>query len=1185
MADVAADPRAREFFAASGAGGACYWYANTTTSEPLATGDTYSPTLNTIGEMTFYVSVRSNEGCESSREPVTATAYALPATPTVTPITHCGAGDFVLTASVTDGSTLQWYSDPEATQALNNTEVTVSSTSSYYVLSSNEHCNSSIVPLTITINPIPAKPTAISATSICDHGTSVLTATPAAGCVLNWFGTSDVSGTPITENATYTTPQLAASRKYYVVSKNTTTGCMSEVDSVTVNVYPKPGVPAVQNASLCAMGDITLTGATGTQGTTLRWYNADGSSLLATGDSYTATITATTTKFKVASYNENSGCEGDKVEVTVTVSASIPAPTADATVYACGGSAELTATVGSGASLKWYDANNQELATGATYPVNNITASTVYQVAAVVGNCESDRVSMTVQPAEVPAAPTSAGNNRCGAGEITLTATVGDGLACRWYASNTSTEVISNDNPYSPNISATTTYYVEAINTNTQCVSATRTPVQAVVNALPATPTTTAVAYCGAGTYTLTAGANGNTQGGLHWYSDAEGTQEIQSSVEMTTGNTYYVAWIDNQPCRSALASLAVTINPIPELPTATAPAPYCSNSTVTVTLNATPGNNGDACRWYNANQTYLNIQQNSYGQNLSASTNYYVTTYSTTTGCESEYKLMEVVINPVPATPVVSGQSRCGAGTVTFTGEVSAPNTFRWYSADNTLLAEGGSYTTAALEENTNYQVSTVNTETGCESQKATVTATVHPAVVAPEVTTPQTLCGAGTATLTAVTAQGNSLRWYADAEGNTPLTSNTDGSHTTPVLTEGQSYTYYVGAYNSNCSGPLAAVTVNVHARPTVENVADGNRCGEGAVELSAAVSTGTQVRWYETATSTESFYTGNPLTLSNLQVTTIRYAEAYDATTRCFSASRVPVTAYIYEKYDIVADPLTACDSYVWNNKTYTESGSYKDTLATIHGCDSIVTLPLTINYTKYVTVDSTVCDGITWLGHTYTQSGVYHDTLTAACNCDSIVTLNLTVKYSTSATDQLVLCSDNLPYDYNGTAIESAGEKTITIPNAAGCDSVITLMVTVNPTPGEPTLTPATRCGAGNVLLTAGTGTNGTTCYWYADAGTEDTLHSGTTYSLSLESTTTYYVEYDSLVNYFTQRLEFNPGKLLQGVGILPEYTEVMRFSPERNGVRLWLRTDENLKMLADHSVPYVYVMNRLKLETP
>lgn len=44
-------------------------------------------------------------------------------------------------------------------------------------------------------------------------------------------------------------------------------------------------------------------------------------------------------------------------------------------------------------------------------------------------------------------------------------------------------------------------------------------------------------------------------------------------------------------------------------------------------------------------------------------------------------------------------------------------------------------------------------------------------------------------------------------------------------------------------------------------------------------------------------------------------------------------------------------TALDTYTWpvNNQTYTQSGTYSDTLVNADGCDSIVTLNLTLSYT--------------------------------------------------------------------------------------------------------------------------------------------------------------------------------------------------------------------------------------------
>lgn len=58
----------------------------------------------------------------------------------------------------------------------------------------------------------------------------------------------------------------------------------------------------------------------------------------------------------------------------------------------------------------------------------------------------------------------------------------------------------------------------------------------------------------------------------------------------------------------------------------------------------------------------------------------------------------------------------------------------------------------------------------------------------------------------------------------------------------------------------------------------------------------------------------------------------------------------------------DTVATCDAYTWNAQTYTTSGTYTDTLTTINGCDSIVTLSLTIHTAPFATVtyngDSTI-----------------------------------------------------------------------------------------------------------------------------------------------------------------------------------------------------------------------------------
>ena len=66
----------------------------------------------------------------------------------------------------------------------------------------------------------------------------------------------------------------------------------------------------------------------------------------------------------------------------------------------------------------------------------------------------------------------------------------------------------------------------------------------------------------------------------------------------------------------------------------------------------------------------------------------------------------------------------------------------------------------------------------------------------------------------------------------------------------------------------------------------------------------------------------------------------------------------------------------------------SGIYVDTLQTVHGCDSIVKMDLTINYSIATNDSAVACDNYSWNGNVYDTSGIYVDTLQTVHGCDSI-----------------------------------------------------------------------------------------------------------------------------------------------------------------------------------------------------
>ncbi|WP_417264677.1 T9SS-dependent M36 family metallopeptidase [Brumimicrobium sp.] len=147
----------------------------------------------------------------------------------------------------------------------------------------------------------------------------------------------------------------------------------------------------------------------------------------------------------------------------------------------------------------------------------------------------------------------------------------------------------------------------------------------------------------------------------------------------------------------------------------------------------------------------------------------------------------------------------------------------------------------------------------------------------------------------------------------------------------------------------------------------------------------------------------------------------------------------------------ETITACGSYTWptNNQEYTTSGSYNAYLLNENGCDSIVTLDLTITASETSTITEVACGSYTWSANnqTYSNSGVYTETLTTVSGCDSIVTLDLIISNSQSSTVTEEVCG-SYTWSANSQTYTTSGVYTETLATVEGCDSIVTLDLTIN-----------------------------------------------------------------------------------------------------------------------------------------
>lgn len=139
-----------------------------------------------------------------------------------------------------------------------------------------------------------------------------------------------------------------------------------------------------------------------------------------------------------------------------------------------------------------------------------------------------------------------------------------------------------------------------------------------------------------------------------------------------------------------------------------------------------------------------------------------------------------------------------------------------------------------------------------------------------------------------------------------------------------------------------------------------------------------------------------------------------------------------------------------AYQFNGAALTQPGTYTALYTAVSGCDSTVTLTLIVLPASASEVSVTICqgEGYPFNGALLTQSGVYNAQLTASNGCDSTITLNLNVLPATGSQISATICAGE-PYPFNGTILSQSGIFTAVFTSSNGCDSIVTLVLTVNP----------------------------------------------------------------------------------------------------------------------------------------
>jgi hypothetical protein len=165
-------------------------------------------------------------------------------------------------------------------------------------------------------------------------------------------------------------------------------------------------------------------------------------------------------------------------------------------------------------------------------------------------------------------------------------------------------------------------------------------------------------------------------------------------------------------------------------------------------------------------------------------------------------------------------------------------------------------------------------------------------------------------------------------------------------------------------------------------------------------------------------------------------------------CDSILIIDLTIYNPSDSTITA---SACNNYISpsGNYVWTTSGTYADTIANIFGCDSLITINLTVNQSSNSLLSITECDSYTSASNNYVWivTGTYSDTIPNSVGCDSIITIDLTILNHSNATLNVTECNSYISPSGNYTW-NTSGIYFDTIPNSSGCDSIFTINLTIN-----------------------------------------------------------------------------------------------------------------------------------------
>jgi hypothetical protein len=1050
---------------ASGVTNLCQGGSVTLTASPATTylwstgATTPSITVSTAGN---YAVTNTTNGCSASSVPTTINVQALPSASisVIGATTFCQGASVTLTAS-SAGSYL--WSNGATTQT-----IVATTPGNYTVQVSSNGCSATSSAVPVVVNALPtASINAAGPTSFCQGGTVTLTAAPAS----SYLWSNGATTSSITVNTTGS----------YGVQLTNALGCTAQAAPVVVNVQSLPATPQISvngSLALCPGATVTLSAPTAasylwTNGATTQTISvstaanygltvgnaagctaaaapvavtslsapaavitANGPTTFCQGGSVVLSATpasaylwsngATTQSIAVQNAGLYSvqvtanGCSATAAPTTIVVNA-LPTATITAngpTTFCQGGSVVLTAPT----------ASNYLWSTGATTQQITVSTSGQYDLTLTANGCSASASPLLVSVQALPSSNVTASGplTFCEGGSVVLSADPATSYA--WSNGQTTQSITVSQ---TANISLTTS--------NGVC-SATSAPVSVTMQAAPALAAI-------AGTANVCIGNNSamsNAATGGVWSSAATGIASIDNNGVVTgvsQGNTtvqYAVTYANG--C-TVSTSLPFTVNSIaPVSISANGPLSFCSGGAVQLSLPA-----GLSYAWNNGS-TFASVVANA-----SAT---YSATVTNAAGCSYQVSPVQVTVFAAPSASVqASAPALCSGQPVTLSSATSAAS-YSWSTGAQTnaiTVNQPGNYV-LTLQDANGCSASTIyNLATGI-TPSASITAAGA-----------TSFCSGSSVVLNANNYTGGSYLWSNGATGAS-ITANTSGLYAVTITSP------------SGCTATSNAIAINVLSAPSASIAVNGNTTSCSNQTLSLAVSATGSYLWTNGLTAQSI----TPATSGNYGVT-VTGANGCQTT-----VAPVAITILTAPVAAITANgPTTFCEggtvgliasgaaTYVWSTNqaaaqiTASAAGVYTVTATAANGCVDTESIAVSVNAlpANYIVASGPLsfCEGETvtlsaqpgntvlWSNGAPTPtitvgtSGTYSAQITSPLGC-SVATNALTVQVNQASSSILNETALDA-YILNGILYTQSGTYVQNTTNAAGCDSTITLNLTL------------------------------------------------------------------------------------------------------------------------------------------